>query len=95
MRLAVEQDPLNVSWRAVTASHLVHAGMFDEAIAEAQKAIDMDPRNSAARFILVEAYLDRAATRHLGRAEATQAIGNAAVLSLTAADFEGIASEFS
>jgi serine/threonine-protein kinase len=58
MRLAVEQDPLNVSWRAVTASHLVHAGMYDEAIAEVQKAIDMDPRNSAARFILVESYLE-------------------------------------
>ncbi|MFC5745423.1 hypothetical protein [Actinomadura rugatobispora] len=44
---------------------------------------------------LVEAYLDRAATRHLGRAEATQAIGNAAMLSLTAEDFEGVAAELS
>ncbi|MFG2247454.1 hypothetical protein [Spirillospora sp. NPDC048823] len=42
---------------------------------------------------LVEAYLDRAATRHLGSAEATQAIGSA--LSLTAADFEGLAAELS
>ncbi|WP_242892825.1 hypothetical protein [Actinomadura litoris] len=42
---------------------------------------------------LVEAYLDRAATRHLGRAEATQAIGSA--LALTAADFEGLAAELS
>ena len=41
----------------------------------------------------MEAYLDRAATRHLGRAEATQAIGSA--LSLTAADFEGLAEELS
>jgi hypothetical protein len=43
----------------------------------------------------VEAYLDRAATRRLGRAEATQAIGDAATLSLSAADFEGIAAELS
>ncbi|MBO2456987.1 hypothetical protein [Actinomadura violacea] len=42
---------------------------------------------------LVEAYLDRAATRHLGSAEATQAIGSA--LTLTAADFEGLAAELS
>uniref|UniRef100_UPI001A954DD0 hypothetical protein n=1 Tax=Actinomadura roseirufa TaxID=2094049 RepID=UPI001A954DD0 len=42
---------------------------------------------------LVEAYLDRAATRHLGSAEATQAIGGA--LALTAADFEGLAAELS
>ncbi|WP_067468451.1 hypothetical protein [Actinomadura macra] len=42
---------------------------------------------------LIESYLDRAATRHLGSAEATQAIGSA--LSLTAADFEGLAIELS
>ncbi|WP_207945245.1 hypothetical protein, partial [Actinomadura rubrisoli] len=42
---------------------------------------------------LIESYLDRAATRHLGGAEATQAIG--AALSLTAADFEGLAAELS
>ncbi|MFD0690050.1 hypothetical protein [Actinomadura fibrosa] len=42
---------------------------------------------------LIEAYLDRAATRHLGSAEATQAIGSA--LSLTASDFEGLAAELS
>ena len=58
MRLAVEPDRLSVAWRAVTASHLVHAGMFDEAIAEVKKAIDMDPHNGVARFILVEAYLE-------------------------------------
>ncbi|GLZ03288.1 hypothetical protein Acsp03_07550 [Actinomadura sp. NBRC 104412] len=42
---------------------------------------------------LVEAYLDRAATRRLGRAEATQAIGAAETLALTAGDFEGVAAE--
>jgi hypothetical protein len=42
---------------------------------------------------LVEAYLDRAATRRLGRAEATQAIGEAETLGLSAADFEGVAAD--
>jgi hypothetical protein len=44
---------------------------------------------------LIEAYLDRAATRHLGRAVETQAIGNAATLVLTPPDFAGIADELS
>ncbi|WP_258942441.1 hypothetical protein [Actinomadura luteofluorescens] len=51
------------------------------------------PRGRLAGARLVEAYLDRAATRHLGSAEATQAIGSA--LSLTAADFQGLAAELS
>jgi serine/threonine-protein kinase len=55
MRMAVEQDPMNVSFRAILASHLVHARRFDEAIDEVRKAIDMDPGSFAARFILVEA----------------------------------------
>ncbi|WP_026341881.1 hypothetical protein [Actinomadura atramentaria] len=44
---------------------------------------------------LIEAYLDRAATRQLGRAEATQAIGNSATLVLTGEDFAGVAAELS
>lgn len=39
---------------------------------------------------LVEVYLDRAATSHLGRAAATQAISDGS-LTLTAGDFEGVA----
>jgi len=56
MKLAVEQDPLNISFRAILASHLVHAGRYDEAIEEVQKALDMDPSNFATGFILLEAY---------------------------------------
>ena len=56
MKLAVEQDPLNVSFRAITASHLVHARRYDEAVNEIHTALDMDPGNFAARFILIEAY---------------------------------------
>ncbi|MEU5883089.1 hypothetical protein [Spirillospora sp. NPDC047279] len=44
---------------------------------------------------LIEAYLDRAATRHLGRAPATQGIGDAPALTLTGADFDGVAEELS
>jgi len=65
MKLAVEQDPLNVSFRAILASHLVHANRYDEALDEVQKALDMEPDNFAARFILAEAYQakDRSSTR--------------------------------
>jgi hypothetical protein len=54
---------------------------------------ELRPRGRLTGARLVEAYLDRAATRHLGRAEETRAIGGA--LSLTAADFEGLAAELS
>ncbi|WP_433232479.1 hypothetical protein [Actinomadura formosensis] len=66
--------------------------------ADAQAVVDREvgslrPRGRLTGARLVESYLDRAATRHLGSAEATQAIGSA--LSLTAADFEGLAAELS
>jgi serine/threonine-protein kinase len=57
MKLAVEPDPLNVPWRAVLGSHLVHAHMYDEALEELQKALDMDPRNLVALHVLTEAYM--------------------------------------
>ncbi|WP_119730467.1 hypothetical protein [Thermomonospora amylolytica] len=44
---------------------------------------------------LIEAYLDHACNRNLGRAVATQAIGDAGALELTGADFEGLAAELS
>jgi len=56
MKLAVEQDPLNISFRAILASHLVHARRYDEAIEEVQKALDMDSSNFTPIFILLEAY---------------------------------------
>ncbi|WP_344207857.1 hypothetical protein, partial [Actinomadura livida] len=65
---------------------------------DARAVVDRDvaelrPRGRLTGARLVEAYLDRAATRHLGSAEETRAIGGA--LSLTAADFEGLAAELS
>ncbi|MGI5330873.1 hypothetical protein [Actinomadura nitritigenes] len=58
-----------------------------------REAATLRPRGRLTGARLVEAYLDRAATRHLGSAEATQAIGSA--LTLTAADFAGLAAELS
>ncbi|QKG19242.1 hypothetical protein [Actinomadura verrucosospora] len=58
-----------------------------------REAGTLRPRGRLTGARLMEAYLDRAATRHLGSAEATQAIGSA--LTLTAADFEGLAAELS
>jgi eukaryotic-like serine/threonine-protein kinase len=55
MKLAVEQDPLNGSYRAILASHLVHARLYDEALLEVHKAIDIDPSVFAAGISLVEA----------------------------------------
>ncbi|HUJ21361.1 MAG TPA: protein kinase, partial [Bryobacteraceae bacterium] len=42
MQSAVEQDPLNAHWRAVLSSHLVHAGMHDQAVEESMKALEID-----------------------------------------------------
>jgi tetratricopeptide (TPR) repeat protein len=55
MKLAVEQDPLNGSYRAILASHLVHARHYDEALLEVHKSIDIDPSIFAAGISLVEA----------------------------------------
>ncbi|MFV2214594.1 hypothetical protein ACFHW2_30725 [Actinomadura sp. LOL_016] len=52
------------------------------------------PRGRLTGARLIEAYLDRAATRRLGSAEETQAIDEG-TLSLTASDFAGLAAELS
>ncbi|MFD0906102.1 hypothetical protein ACFQ11_37410, partial [Actinomadura sediminis] len=52
------------------------------------------PRGRLTGARLVEAYLDRAATRRLGSAEETQALDEE-ILSLTASDFAGLAAELS
>jgi len=54
MRLAVEQDPLNAPYRAILASHLVHARLYEEALVEARKALAME-QNFAAGLTLIEA----------------------------------------
>jgi eukaryotic-like serine/threonine-protein kinase len=57
MGRAVEQDPLNATWRAIWAANLISLGSFDRAIEEAQKAIELDADPLAPHFILGEAYL--------------------------------------
>jgi eukaryotic-like serine/threonine-protein kinase len=57
MDLAVEQDPLNVHWRAVRISHLVHAGMPERAVEEAMKTVELNENYWVTYFALVEAYL--------------------------------------
>jgi serine/threonine-protein kinase len=56
MRLAVEQDPLNVSWRGVRISHLAHAGLYDQALAEAVRALEIDENNYVVHTTVAETY---------------------------------------
>ncbi|MBE1536425.1 hypothetical protein [Actinomadura algeriensis] len=67
--------------------------------ADAQAVVDREigglrPRGRLTGARLIEAYLDRAATRRLGRAEETQALEEE-TLSLSAPDFAGLAAELS
>ena len=45
MEGAVERDPLNALWRGVLASHLTHAGLHDQAIQQANEALEIDESN--------------------------------------------------
>jgi len=56
MQREVEQDPLNAVWRSVLASHLTHAGLYDRAIEEVRKALDIDNNNWVAYHCMAEAY---------------------------------------
>jgi serine/threonine-protein kinase len=56
MNRAVEDDPLNVSWRAILSSHLIHGEWYDEAIDNARKALEIDDRHWVTLVILGEAY---------------------------------------
>jgi TolB-like protein/predicted Ser/Thr protein kinase/Tfp pilus assembly protein PilF len=57
MGRAVEQDPLNAAWRAVWSANMIGVGLFDRAIEEAQKAIELDESHFTPHFILGQAYL--------------------------------------
>jgi TolB-like protein/Tfp pilus assembly protein PilF len=72
MEGAVERDPLNALWRGVLASHLTHAGLHDQAIQQANEALEIDESNIAPSVTLGEAYVA------MGRwAEAALALENA------------------
>jgi len=52
MRRAVEEDPLNVSWRSILASHLNLSRMNDEAEEEVLKALEIDENYWLANCVL-------------------------------------------
>ena len=57
MRRAVEQDPLNATWRAIWAAHFIHAGRPGEAIREGLRATELEPQYFVAHQLLGESYL--------------------------------------
>jgi serine/threonine-protein kinase len=57
MERAVESDPVNAHWRGVLASHLTHARRPDEAIRQANEALEIDEASLAAYVTLGEAYI--------------------------------------
>ncbi len=52
MRHAVEQDPLNVTWRTNFGLALSAVGRYDEALGQLRSALEIDPRNWGAHFIV-------------------------------------------
>ncbi len=52
MRQAVEQDPLNVTWRTVLGNALGAVGRYDEALDQLRRALDIDPQNWGTHFIV-------------------------------------------
>jgi tetratricopeptide (TPR) repeat protein len=57
MERAVEQDPLNVTWRAVLSGRFYAAEMHERALEEGLKARDLDENQWFPHFILAEIYL--------------------------------------
>jgi tetratricopeptide (TPR) repeat protein len=53
---AIAQDPLNVRWRAAQAFTLLAAEMYEPAIAEAQKALQLDDGNAVSRSVMALSY---------------------------------------
>jgi eukaryotic-like serine/threonine-protein kinase len=56
MGRAVQQDPLNATWHAIWAAHLLDAKQFDQAIDEGLRAIELEPNYFVAQHLLGEAY---------------------------------------
>lgn len=55
MERATQQDPLNPTWHAIWAAHLIDAGRPDEAIDVAHRSIEIDPTNFLTHNMLGEA----------------------------------------
>jgi serine/threonine-protein kinase len=54
MRQAVEQDPLNVTWRTVLGNALGAVGGYDEALDQLRRALDIDPQNWGTHFVVAQ-----------------------------------------
>ena len=61
MQREVDLDPLNVAWRAVLSSHLTHAEAYDDAIANADKALEINADHWLPLFFLCEMHLSAGA----------------------------------
>ncbi len=59
LQQAVEQDPLNASWRAMLSSYLDEVGLYDRALEEALKAREIDDSHWLPQYILGGIYLSR------------------------------------
>jgi TolB-like protein/Tfp pilus assembly protein PilF/predicted Ser/Thr protein kinase len=57
MRRAVEEDPLNVSWRSILGSHLNLSQMNDQAQEEVLKALEIDENHWLPNCILGQIYM--------------------------------------
>jgi tetratricopeptide (TPR) repeat protein len=57
--LAVKKEPLNALWRTRLAGALLCAERYDSAIAEAQGALDFDPENYSAHYLIAMSYAFR------------------------------------
>jgi eukaryotic-like serine/threonine-protein kinase len=57
MRRAVEEDPLNVSWRSILGSHLNLSQMNDQAQEELLKALEIDENHWLPNCILGQIYM--------------------------------------
>lgn len=56
MGRAVQQDPLNATWHAIWAAHLLDAKRFEQAIDEGLRATELEPNYFVAQHLLGEAY---------------------------------------
>ena len=53
---AIAQDPLNTRWRAAQALTLLCAEMYEPAIVEARKALELDDRSYLAHLVIALSY---------------------------------------